>query len=313
MIRKITLSLFLMVGAYIINAQNDSSVIKLLDDYMDIVRKEVYSSSPGKELYSKKNAGELLKLLNKYYSDTLAKVRSKAYYLTYKATYKSNDKELRNVSVFNLVQALKDEDSGNIGSAASWLTNFYSDDFNEASKDSLRIIMHKQSSYLDRIIKLVAFAGLNDQIEYLTKNLRNGNYRSSKVIWATHLALARLGVEEEIDFCVDLVKKQTVNDNVIYELVPDLVYIRHRKAIDYLIEILQDESKNCYSANPENPQRIACGYRVMEYLAPIIKDFPIEVDSTGDIIADDYENALKLTRKWFKEKSDNYIIIDNTF
>ncbi|MCD4835035.1 MAG: hypothetical protein K8R31_14650 [Bacteroidales bacterium] len=313
MIKKITLSLFLMLSAYIINAQNDSSVRKLLDDYMDIVRKEVYSASPEKELYSKKNAGELLKLLNEYYTDTLAKVRSKAYYLTYKATYKSNDKELRNVSVFNLVQALKDEDSGNIGSAASWLTNFYSTDFNEASKDSLRIIMHKQSSYLDRIIKLVAFAGLNDQIEYLMNNLRNGNYRSSKVVWATHLALARLGVEEEINFCVDLVKKQAVNDDVIYELVPDLVYIRCHKAIDYLVEILQDETKNCYSANPENPQRIACGYRVMEFLAPIIKDFPLEVDSTGDLIVDDYEGALKIIREWFSEHADNYVIIKNSY
>lgn len=143
MIKKITLSLFLMLSAYIINAQNDSSARKLLDDYMNIVRKEVYSSSPEKELYSKKNAGELLNLLNKYYSDTLAKVRSKAYYLTYKATYKSNSKKLKEKAVFNLVQALKDEDSGNVGSAASWLTNFYSTDFNNASKDSLRIIMHR--------------------------------------------------------------------------------------------------------------------------------------------------------------------------
>ena len=313
MIKKLTISLFIMVSAHVINAQNNSSVEKLLNDYMNIVRKEVYSPSPEKELYNEENAESLLKLLGAYYNDSLTKVRLKAYYLTYKSVFKSTDLELRNKAVYNLVQGLKDTDSGNTGSTANWLTNFKSQDFNKVSKDSLKSILRSSNAHLDQIIKLVAFVRLDNEINYLKNNLSNGVYNSNKTIWATHLALARMGVQEEIDFCIDMVKKQPVNDDIIYELIPDLIYTRQKQAFDYIISILQSDAKNCFSANPENPQKILCGYRVMEFLAPVIKDFPLEVDSTGDLVVDDYEKALKITRKWFNEHVNDYVITEDTY
>lgn len=284
-----------------------------LHDYMQIVREEVYAPSPDKDLYNSDSGHELLILLEEYYSDTLAKVRSKAYYLTYKCSYTSKDSALRHKSVNNLVLALKDEDSGVVGSTANWLTSFKREDFRSSSIDSLRTVLKSQTHYRDRIVMLAGFVGLQDQISYLSNKLKSGAFRSNKVIWATHLSLARMGVEEEIDFCIDLVKKQGVNDDVVYELAPDLVYTRQKKAIDYLVQILQDDTKNCYSANPENPQKIACGYRVMEFIAPVIKDFPLETDSTGDLIVDDYKEALQLARNWFDNHTADYVIIKNTY
>lgn len=300
-----------MTCIQVINGQDNSSVEKVLKDYMNTVRKELYSPMPDKLLYNEKNSKELLDLLNTYYTDTLAKVRLKAYYLAYKSTYKLTGQELRNKAVYNIVQGLKDPDSGNVGNAAGWLTNFKSEDFSDESKDSIRSILRQKVAHREKIIKLAGFLNLKDEIEYI-KSIMVVN-SSSKFVWACHLTLARMGVEDEIGYCVDMVKKQGVNDDVIYELIPDLIYTKQKESFDYIIEILNSNEKNCFSANPENPQKILCGYRVMEFLAPVIKDFPLEVDSTGDLLIDDYEEALKITREWFVEHSDDYVILKDAF
>ncbi len=286
---------------------------RLLTNYFEIVRTEPYSPMPDKELYNEKNADLLMDLLQDYYNDTLPKIRSKAYYLTYKLTYQSQNQNFRNRGVFHLVQGLKDQESGNVGNVALWLTNFESDDFNSRSKDSLKAVLHSQKVYLDLILKLVGFVGLDDQKDFIKSNIVNEIYKPAKVKWAAHLALARLGVEDEINFCVDKVKLLPVNDDVVYELIPDLIYTRQKKAFDYIIKILHSEKKDCFSANPENSQKIMCGYRVMEFLAPVIKDYPLETDETADLIVDDYKEALIIVRGWFIENNGQYELIKNSF
>ena len=56
-----------------------------------------------------------------------------------------------------------------------------------------------------------------------------------------------------------------------------------------------------------------CGYRIMEYLAPVIKDFPLKTDASGDVITKDYEHALMQVREWLKNKGEHYVIETNTF
>ncbi|MDX9694675.1 MAG: hypothetical protein RBT49_02695 [Bacteroidales bacterium] len=294
-------------------AQNDKSISEKLNSYMISVRAEQYNPNPDKELLNEKNAEKLLSLLESYYNDSLAKVRLQAYYLTYKTTYKSINNKNRTDAVYRLVNALKDPDAGNVGNVADWLTNFKTIDFTSVSKDSLITVLHNPASNSDKIIKHVAFAGMIDQVDYLQHCLTNKTYKKSKDTWAAHLALARFGVESEIDYCVNQVKNQAVNDDMIYELIPDLIYTRQRKAFDYILTILNSTQKNCCSANPENPQKIECGYRVMEYLAPVIKNFPLEIDSTGELLTNDYVNALKTLRNWFKENEQTYEIITDTY
>jgi len=315
MLKKVLIVSF-FVGLCVFHLKAQTSIVelnRLLTNYFEIVRTESYSPMPDKELYNEKNAELLMDLLYDYYNDTLSKIRSKAYYLTYKSTYQSQDQNIRNRGVYNLIQGLKDEDSGNVGNVAKLITNFKSNDFNNRSKDSLKTILHTQKVYSDLILKLVGFAGLDEQKEYIKKNLNNGVYTSNKVKWAAHLTLARLGIEEEIEFCVDLVKKQPVNDDVVYELIPDLIYTRQKQALDFVLTILHSERKDCYSANPENPQKIMCGYRVMEFLGPVIKNFPLEIDNTGDLIVDNYKEALLIVRDWFIKENGTYEIISNTY
>jgi hypothetical protein len=50
----------------------------------------------------------------------------------------------------------------------------------------------------------------------------------------------------------------------------------------------------------------------MELLAPVIVDFPVKTDATGQLATEDYDHALQVVRKWFinnteyKMKEDSY-------
>lgn len=311
---KTTIWVLLICGiSYHANAQADFSVHRNLSEYMYQVRTEKYAPMPNRQLYSNENANELLSLLTSYYTDSLPGVRLKAYYLAYKAAENVADTSLKQEVVMVLVFMLKDPESGNVGNVVSWLSEFNSNDFNARARDSLVSALHNQVYYRDEIIKLTAFVGLNDQIEYIQTNLRNGMYQSSAVKWAAHLALARMGVQNEIDFCLQMVKRQGVNDDVVYELIPDLIYTRQKIAMDYVIELLHDKAKNCTSGNPEYGGEIMCGYRIMEYLAPVIKDFPLPVDSTGDLMVSNYQKALKQLREWFTNRNNEYELITNVY
>ncbi len=52
---------------------------------------------------------------------------------------------------------------------------------------------------------------------------------------------------------------------------------------------------------------------MMEFLAPIIIDFPFQLDVTGDLNASDYESALQTIREWFIHKQSAYEIRRNIF
>jgi hypothetical protein len=101
-----------------------------------------------------------------------------------------------------------------------------------------------------------------------------------------------------------------VNDEVVYQIYPDLVYTRQKEIVALLIGQLNSDVKNCESADAERPANIPCAYRVMEMLAPAIEGYPVKLDASGDIDAKDYTEALQKVRTWFKEHPDYKISKD---
>jgi hypothetical protein len=50
----------------------------------------------------------------------------------------------------------------------------------------------------------------------------------------------------------------------------------------------------------------------MEFLAPVIENFPLKTSVSGDIAVSDYQLALTQTREWFKANPE-YIIKTDKF
>ena len=250
----------------------------------------------------------LLKKLNTFYSDTLTRVRQKAYYLTYKKAAQSpaNRKLATNI----LLNGSGDKDGGIVGQNLGFLRSFNMEDFDEESARliNMRLENPRIPHYKDFVL-LAGFVGTGKDILYqkvLDQNV------SVKVKWYVSLALARMGNAEQVASCMDKVRKLPVNDNLIDYAIPDLVYMRQKESIDFCVGILNSNEKLCHSLNPDNSESILCGYRIIELLAPVVVDIPVALDASGFLSSDNYEGLLNTARQWFADNPE-YQLRKNVF
>jgi hypothetical protein len=164
-----------------------------------------------------------------------------------------------------------------------------------------------EGPHLDRLIKIAGFLDMKYLIPDIRPFAQPGNTR--QIRWAALLSLSRMGDLIAMEELLKRVRKVRLNDDVVYTVFPDLIYTRQRAAINFLVETLHSETKNCTSADVEREVRVVCGFRIMEQLAPVIEGYPLKLDASGDINADDYPLALKTVRRWFDEHP-TYTIID---
>jgi hypothetical protein len=291
--------LFLLIN---ITAQ-EGKVNKVLRD----IRSELVTGKTVKTdeeiLFMSGNESYTLAGIKTWYNDTLKDIRSRAVTITARMGLKTKEPAFRQEAVKMLVQACDDKDIALAGSAINYLTHFNRRDFVKETRDSVGALLKKQLPQFEKLIRLAGFLELKDQQPFL-ENLLNNKSLSTKLQWSIHLALARMGNTNSANVCLQLAKGSPVDDNIVYYVLPDLVYTRQKQVYNYLLEILNSDKKSCTSPNPNYAGHILCGYRVMEALAGVVKDFPIKTSKSGDIITDDYDKALQTTREWFKTHKD---------
>jgi hypothetical protein len=263
--------------------------------------------------FTKKNEVQYLKQLSIYLNDTLPSVRTEAYFLIGKLGRQSQQKNIRKEVVNILVRGWHDEDSGINGQVATTLTKFSTQDFDRTAVDSIRRLLDNLPPYKNKLFKLVGYLALQDQARIIKSHLEKQPPLSSKDRWAAYLALVRLGDQQSLDVILNQVRAYDLGDDVVYEVFPDLIYTRSYRSISYLVEILFNDEQNCEPPNGDSNTKINCAYRVMELLAPVIKDFPIAVGASGDLVERDYRKALTEVRAWFKQKDGKYEIIRDTY
>ena len=308
LIISITLLLTVLQPAH---AQDNQAVREAVGSYMQTIREKGYSPLTPKVLKETNESEALLREIGPYCRDSLQKIRYGAYYLFYRTGSKSSDREYKTEAVHHLLAGCKDEAISLRGNCAKWLTVFYKDDFNAEAHTQLFQLLRQGTAHYDKLLLLAGYVqppGIKDSIQtqLLQRKL------PSKIKWAAYLALARCGDSEAISYIQEKAASLQVNDSYMYVLLPDLIYTRQKALFDKLIAILMSNEKNCRSADPDNEVPILCGYRVMEALAPVIKDFPIPTDQDGDIVSDDYRLALKKCREYFRINL-NYSIKTNRY
>lgn len=280
------------------NLSYAQSVDSILENYMKQLRDG--SNKPIPEVVlSASNGSTVLASLRPYTKDTLSTIRAKAYNITKRVGGKSDDQQLRKSAITLLISGIRDEDTGIAGINLNALTSFPKDDFTPSHIDELEKLVSVGTPHLDKLLKLAGYIGA-DKFRDEIRNVINAP-TTFRYKWNARLALARMGDQESIDFLLDKIQAAPVNDDFVYDVVPDLVYTRQPAIYEYLEKIIQSNKANCLSADPDNSDQILCGYRVMEYLAPVIENYPLEVDEFGDLNIDDYEDALMRVRNWFAE------------
>lgn len=163
------------------------------------------------------------------------------------------------------------------------------------------------------IRELVLFAGVlnNNLLKSKIKGKLSDVTLKKSDKWAIHLALARMGEKESIEFLKDRVSSLKLNSNVVDHIYVDLIYTRQKVLFDLIVEKIFSDEKLCESSNPDSETSILCGYRIIELIAPYIDRFPIKTLPSGDLDVESYENALITVRDWFLNNQMNYEIIKN--
>lgn len=283
---------------------------KGVDTYFTQLRSGKSPTLPA-EVYKPENAKTILNALPIYLKDTVVNVRSKATLIARVVGTKSALNPIRQQAVTQIIQAASDKSTGNAGAALNYLTEFKKTDFTKVHRDSLTALFKRNPPYIDVLAKLIGFLEMKElKNDLFTMSQQSSLGRRER--WSAMLALARMNDEQAINDIMSRVKRMPVTDPVVYEIFPDLVYTRRPEAITYLIEALNSDAKNCNSADAERESRIPCAYRVMEMLAPVVNNYPLALDESGDIVTKDYPAALQLARDWFI-KNKSYTILTASF
>lgn len=248
-----------------------------------------------------KNAKEVIEVARQYFADTLWQVRAKMYALVGEIGAKSRDQNLRQQAVGKLVNATADLD--NLDLLLSRLSAFNGNDFGQPARDTLVSRFRKNPPYLDQLARLCGDLGIMELKDDL-KAMSGPATKNQRTRWAALLALARMGDAEALNGIMKRVQRLPVNDDVVYEIFPDLIYTRQRPAIDYLIVELNKDEKKCSTADD---MPVTCAYRIMEILAEVIEKYPLQADVGGDIKTKDYEKSLATVRQWFKKNKEYQI------
>lgn len=185
---------------------------------------------------------------------------------------------------------------------AKGLRKFKYSDFDTKAKGKVETLVKREQSHQDKWIELAGFLQLEAVLKEIAPLYREDKKMNQKI----SLALTRCGDDQKIDNLMSNVRKIKVNDDFIYGVVPSLVYTRQKESMDYLFDIILSTDKNCTPAGPDIKGNIACGYRVMEAVAPYVKGIPLELGASGDLVTTDYAKAIEKVREWITRNKATY-------
>lgn len=290
-------------------AQDIVAVRRYIDTMMEQVRKEemqAYKEDP--ILFAQENLQQTILWGGKYCTDSLAVIRLAGYKLINSAARAADNALIRQMSIMLLVQGAADN-TGYVSEFISRaLTKFSPDDFNREAITSLAdIIMNQQPYPFNDYLRLAGYLGL-ESIQSFLQGTVNNQAEKEKNRWAANAALARMDRHSNIERCIRIYTSNNTDGATILNLSKDLIYTRQRACYDALIIELNSDDKKCRSANPYSSEKILCGYRIMEMLAPVIQNYPYQTIATGELDAKDYEKALLDVREWFRNNPDYKII-----
>ena len=78
-------------------------------------------------------------------------------------------------------------------------------------------------------------------------------------------------------------------------------------------QVVLSNEPTCLSADADSEENIFCGYRVLEYIAPVMIEFPLPVDEFGELEIDDYEAGLAEVQEWMSENDGDYELVMGSY
>jgi hypothetical protein len=220
---------------------------------------------------------------------------------------------MRQGIVFQLTGGLSDPDLSVRSSCVEYLTQCSRHDFTPQAVELFGSLFNSKAWFSGDLVLMAGFIGGGSCRAVLEELAYTPLPEQRRLQWHASLALSRMGDNNAMNWCLSQISRTGINDGVVYGLLPGLVYTRQPRMFEFLISVLNSDENLCTSSNPDSGASILCGYRVMEYLAPVIRGYPLKQLPSGDMDTRDYHKALLSVREWFAKKAGGYEILADGF
>jgi len=249
---------------------------------------------------------EFLKFINENKQDTLSVNTNDYISLIGQVGLSSTDKEIRQIVVEIYCRGIyKNAYLNSI--SINYLRKFKQDDFSDSAKYYLNQGLLASPNNTGSIAKIIAFAcGKSNIINLQNALTKQGINKFDKK--DIKLAILRADQTTNEQQLLKTAKEQVLNDNFVYNLINDLTYTRNKAVFDYLLELINRDSKGCNSANNDNPEPMICAYRLIEKVAPYIYNFPVKLNANNELDTKDYPALLNEVRAWIKTNKESYTL-----
>jgi hypothetical protein len=299
--KALTLALFL-ISSTICSAQD--SMEKVVNSFFRQYARDKNIVTSSKELL-RNDTNIVIERISRFTTDTSIDKRYATFRLAEYLSKSQKGERTKTKAIDILVQGLKDKDGGIVYYSQKALTTLNKSDFSLEQKYTIRQkIEEGPQPHYDYLIKIGGWLEIKDLVYFFRQNIQDKKKTTGRERWAMRLALARMGEQDMVDYCLGKAENASLNDDVIYELVPDLVYTRQKKIFSFLFKIIESDEKKCSSPNPDSNENILCAYRVIEKIAPVIEQFTLKTDRTGDLICNNPDEILSVSREWIKENKE---------
>jgi hypothetical protein len=306
----LTASLVILIALVVIPRGGYTQHIpSVVSAYFSKVRSGDHSAPPT-DILTTDSPETTFSFLQPYLLDSVNTVRAKACEIVHLIALHTSTEGSRTNAVDILLRTYPDEDPETNHHILTYLTKHPRKNFSVMARDSIRSLVRAKPANFDQILRLAGFLNLVDLKNEIRPWTQPGN--PAQIRWAASLSLARMGDSFAVSDIYNRIKNLTVNDDVVYQVFPDLIYTRQQTLYAPIVKALHQKGEDCMSADPEREVPIPCGYRIMEQLAPVIDGFPLAVAPGGDLIAPDYAKALEEVRAWF-ETNKTYTILNDFY
>ena len=216
----------------------------------------------------------------------------------------------RKQAVHLLLEATRSKHPIALSSAADALQQFRPGDFDELAKQRLADLLHSRPAQLDKLLLTAGFLQLEAALETLRPELQ----KRSAARRALNLALTRCGNQQKSASMMKNIRQLPIDDAFVYQVVPMMVYTRQRPQMDFLLDLVLSDKRSCHTPGENAHGHTLCGYRVIEQIAPVIEDFPVQLnEATGDLAVNDYKKAMSEVRDWIRANRTTYTLKHDIF
>lgn len=225
--------------------------------------------------------------------------------------------EIRQEVTARLVKACFDPNSGMHHHTFKWLLAFGEADISATTKEFILQSLTKLHGETERHMRAVLICGvanirealprleelLIDELEYKSSHQEDYHIKWFHTVgWQARLARARMGVQEDINRCIELAEAEENFDHRVTVLLHDLGYIHQPETIDYLRRYLNSDRR----LPPTNPDALGepCSHYVMNIIAESLNNYPIERREGRHYT----QEEIELCREWMAKQTKWEII-----